>query len=208
MVVFLPLEKEKSIEWRSDIKGSSSVLRLQEWRCNYCQNINPLFKIGCIRALDTECDRFCRCTDFCRLIQIESENSNLFTKSNQSPQSSFLFQLFISNQPLLTTLKCVFYCNVSFLVRSLGRLSWKTCLWTFLAMSFSFRRPFVYSYTAESTTKWSRPVPNQCFSPRSTFSLPHCHLLFLIHKKILLALLQNFRTSKRYQKFYSKTATM
>lgn len=49
--MFFPLEIEESIACRSDIKGSSLRLRLQEWGCNYHRKGNQLFKIGCFSAL-------------------------------------------------------------------------------------------------------------------------------------------------------------
>lgn len=75
--------------------------------------VKRLFKTSCVRILDTKCDRLCRCTVLSLLIQIESEHSNLFSKSNQSLHCSFLFQLSFPNQVLLTILLYLLYSKVS-----------------------------------------------------------------------------------------------
>lgn len=79
--------------------------------------VKRLFKTSCARILDTKCDRLCRCTVLSLLIQIESEHSNLFSKSNQSLHCSFLFQLSFPKQVLLTTLLHLLYSKVSTAIR-------------------------------------------------------------------------------------------
>lgn len=59
----------------------------------------------------------------------------------------FSLSALVFNQPLLITLKLLFYSNISVSGKGLGNLSWKDFLVAFLTLNLYFRTGFVYSYT-------------------------------------------------------------
>lgn len=128
-----------------------------------------MFKTSCVRILDTKCDRLCRCTVLSLLIQIESEHSNLFSKSNQSLHCSFLFQLSFPNQVLLTTLLQLLYSKVSTAIR---------CCFTVRVWGFKkFPKTVMLPLSAASFT----PIPYSLLVSKHT-SIKRISLHFTLEK--------------------------